>query len=339
VLNKKTNIEDIARQAGVCIGTVSRVINNKGLVHPKTRERIRGIIEKTGYHPSAIGRALVLRQTHTVMLQLHNIADPHCVNLAKRVSQLCRSKGYKMVVGDADYDPAVEMESLQVVQDGSIDGLLVSPLTSPRTLQLYKNLADSGFPVIALMDPVPGTTIPCVKYDDIAAGRMAAEYLLEKGHRHIIYATWQVEFQTVKDRYQGYVDSHRARGLSVREELHCHLPHSLDQVQAPLAATLSLKPSPTAIIALNEMVALACLNALTRLNRRVPQDVALLMFGDLLPQGASVIPITSVALSENELVERAVQLLFERIEQRGNPKPRAAVLETLQPHLVVRDSA
>jgi LacI family transcriptional regulator len=201
------NIRDIAREAGVCIGTVSRVINNKDLVQPQTRERSLQIIEQAGYQPSAVGRALVLRQTRTIMLLLHNIADPHCVNLAKHVSRLCRRNDCKVVVGDSDYDPALEAEALQIVRDGSVDGLLVSPMCSERDLKFYRNLDRSGSPLVSVMDPVPGTAIPRIKSDDLAAGRTATDYLLDKGHRHIIHVTWHMEFQTVKDRYQGYVDS------------------------------------------------------------------------------------------------------------------------------------
>ena len=71
----------------MCIGTVSRVLNNKDRVAPRTRARIQRIVERTGYRPSAAGRALVLRRTHTIMLLLHNIADPHCTSLAKHLSR------------------------------------------------------------------------------------------------------------------------------------------------------------------------------------------------------------------------------------------------------------
>ena len=136
-------IEDIARKAGVCIGTVSRVLNNKDRVHPKTRERIERIIEQTGYRPSAMGRGLVTRRSHNIMLLVHNLADPHCIRLAKNLSRLCRTKGLKLLVGDSDYDPAIEAECLRMLRDGSVDGLVVSPLAGSKNLALYRKLADA----------------------------------------------------------------------------------------------------------------------------------------------------------------------------------------------------
>jgi DNA-binding LacI/PurR family transcriptional regulator len=333
-----TTIHDIARQAGVCIGTVSRVLNNKDRVHPKTRERIQRIIEQTGYRPSAMGRGLVLHRSHSIMLLLHNIADPHCVSLSKHLSRLCRTKGYKMLVGDSDYDPAVEAECLRAVRDGSSDGLLVSPLAGRRNLPVYRKLADSGFPVVAVMDAVPGHRIPCVKYDDLGAGRMATDYLLTKGHRDIAFAGWHTEFQTVRDRYQGHAESHQACQVVLRPELRLQLPKSLTQVRESLAAALGLRASPTAILAENEMVGLACFNALIQLGRRVPDDVAVMVFGDELPEGAAPVPMTAVSLQQSELCQRALALLLEQIHQRGQTT-KSPVVESIRPELVVRESA
>ena len=333
-----TTIHDIARQAGVCIGTVSRVINNKDRVHPETRQRIQRIIDKTGYRPSAVGRALVTRRSQNIMLLVHNIADPHCVSLAKHLSRLCRTQGYRLLIGDSDYEPALEAECLRDVRDGSADGLIVSPLAGRRNLPLYRKLADSGFPVVALMDAVPGVKVACVNYDDLGAGRMATDYLLDKGHRHIAFAGWHTEFQTVRDRIRGYEESHAARKLAVRPELCLQLPRSLSEVRDHLTRLLGLSPAPTAILAENEMVALTCCNALTQLGRRVPQDMAVMVFGDELPEGTAPVPMTAVSCRPGELCERALELLLTQLNSSGAASHASAV-STLAPQLILRASA
>jgi LacI family transcriptional regulator len=335
---ERTTIQDVARAAGVCIGTVSRVLNNKDRVAPRTRARIQRIVERTGYRPSAAGRALVLRRTHTIMLLLHNIADPHCTSLAKHLSRHCRTNGYKMLVGDSDYDPAIEAEFLRAVQDRSVDGLIVSPLAGRRNLPLYGSLVAAHFPTVTVMDSVPGTALPCVKYDDRGAGRMATDYLFDRGHRQIVFAGWHTEFQTVKDRFHGYAASHRARGVTLRSELCLRLPKVLVHTEENLAAALALSSPPTAILAENEMVAVSCLNALALLRRRVPEDVAVMVFGDQIPEGATVIPLTVVSWDESELGKRALGVLVRQID-RGGQRRAEALVETLPPHLIIRQSA
>jgi LacI family transcriptional regulator len=335
---ERATIQDIARAAGVCIGTVSRVLNNKDRVDPRTRARIKRIVERTGYRPSAAGRALVLRRTHTIMLLLHNIADPHCTSLAKHLSRHCRTNGYKMLVGDSDYDTAIEAEFLRALQDRSVDGLIVSPLAGRRNLPLYASFVAAGFPAVTVWDPVPGIAIPCVKYDDVGAGRMATDYLFDRGHRHIVFAGWHTEFQTVKDRFHGYVASHRARGVTVRPELYLRLPKVLVHIEETLAAALAVSSPPTAILAVNEMVAASCLNGLALLRRRVPEDVAVMAFGNQMPEEATGIPMTAVSLGEGELGDRALEVLLRQIGKPGKTQ-KAALVETLLPHLVIRLSA
>lgn len=331
-------IQDIARQAGVCIGTVSRVINNKDRVRPETRRRIQQIIDKTGYRPSALGRGLVTHQSYNVMLLLHNIADPHCVSVAKHLTRCCWSRGYRLLIADSDYEPALEAECLRNLQDRSADGLIVSPLAGRRNLDLYQRLYDSGLPMVAAMDRVPGTRIPCVKYDDVMAGRMATDYLLGRGHRHILFAGWHTEFQTVKDRYQGYVESHTGSGLQLRPDLRLQLPKSLSQARDTLAGTLRIDRPPTALLAENEMVALTCLNALRQLGRGVPESMAVVVFGDQLPEGMAPLPLTVVALPEEQLGERAMELLFLQMEPSA-PRPATAIVEAIRPQLIIRQSA
>jgi len=331
-------IQDIARQAGVCIGTVSRVLNNKDRVHPETRKRIQGIIDKVGYRPNALGRSLVTRKSHNVMLLLHNIADPHCISIAKHLTRACRKQGYRLLVGDSDYEPDLEAACLRDLGDGSADGLLVSPLAGRRNEQLYRRLADSGFPLVSLMDRVPGVNIPCVKYDDIGGARLATDYLLDKGHRDIVFANWHTEFQTVQDRYRGYVKSHTLRKIPVRPELRLQLPRSLGEIRADLVRVLSFPQSPTAILAENEMVALSCCNVLAQLGRRVPQDMAMMVFGEEMPEGVAPVPMTVVTWRQSELCGRAMELLLAQIRGR-NGQFEWAPVTVLPSQLIIRKSA
>jgi DNA-binding LacI/PurR family transcriptional regulator len=335
---RNITIQEVAREAGVCIGTVSRVINGKDRVRPETRERIQEIIERLDYRPSAMGRALVTRRSQNIMALTHNIADPFCVALVKRFGNLCRQNGYKLLVGDSDYDLQIEAECLGMMRDGSVDGLIITPLSGRRNLPLFSSLAASGFPLVSVSMELPGCSVPCVKFDDRKAGRLATDYLLDKGHRRIAFVDWHTEFQTVRDRYQGYLESHAERNLKALSAHHLKLPLSLGETNEKLRAVLSLKTPPTALIAVNEMVALACFNALAQLNLRVPEDVAIIAFGDEFPEGGLPKPMTVVALPEAPLVELAWERLHERL-LTGKKAPSVASVDLVAPELIVRQSA
>jgi LacI family transcriptional regulator len=336
---KKATIHDLAAMAGVCIGTVSRVINNKDKVHPETRQRILELIEQTGYRPSALGRGLVLRRTNNLMLQVPNVADPYSASVAKNVSNYCRAHGYRTFLGDSDYDPAVEAEYLRRAMDGSADGLLISPLPTEENHSHYMDLVRAGFPVVAMDNAVPGVPIRCVKYDDVGGAVMAVDYLFEKGHRKIAYLQWRPAYQTVQDRLLGYAESHKKRGLKVNPEYIVSAPESLPDWNIEVLDKLLRIPNPpTAIFAENELMAMACVSSLVRLGKRIPDDVAVMSFGDALLDHVTPVPLTTIWLHQDEASRKAVQLLLDLIE---NPGQRAGRLEPYvqKPELIVRRSA
>ncbi len=165
---KNITIHEIAEMAGVCIGTVSRVINNKDKVHPQTREKILKLIEQTGYRPSALGQGLRSRCSRCLLLQVPNIADPYSASVAKTISFHCRAAGYKMFLGDSDYDPQTEASYLHRLRDGGVDGLIISPLAGGKNNRLIAALVRDGFPVVAMDNPLPGVQVNSVRYDDYA---------------------------------------------------------------------------------------------------------------------------------------------------------------------------
>jgi LacI family transcriptional regulator len=336
--SKKT-IRNVAEMAGVCIGTVSRVINNKDKVHPETRRRILELIEQTGYRPSALGRGLVLRRTNNVMLQVPNVADPYSSSVAKSVSDHCRGRGFRVLLGDSNYDTAIEAEYLRRARDGSADGLLISPLPVRDNHACFIDLVQSGFPMVAMDNAVPEAPISCVKYDDVAGATIAMDYLFTKGHRHIAYLQWQPAYQTVKDRLHGYAESHERRGLAVNPALIVSQPKSLQEWSVePFKRLLGMSRPPTAILAENEIMALACISALGRLGKRIPEDMALISFGDALLDHVTPVPLTTVWLHQDETSRRAVQLLLDLIDdpQRRSDPPQQYVQK---PELIIRRSA
>ena len=295
-MSKRPTIHDVARLAGVCIGTVSRVINNKDKVLPATRQRILNVIAQTGYRPSAIARGLVTNRTHNILLCTHNIADPYCAAVAKTVRTGSRKLGYGLLLGDSNYDHDTEADYLRRALEGRADGLIIEPLPGTANARRFKELAETGFPIVAIDAQVPGVELNCVKYDDEGIARLATDYLFDKGHRAIAFLQWQSEFQTVKDRYQGYVEGHASHGAAVNADYRVTAPASLQNWDKAIVGRLfELPQPPTAIVAENEIVATLCVNALFRLGKRVPHDVAVVGLGDVLSDAYYPVPMTVVS--------------------------------------------
>jgi DNA-binding LacI/PurR family transcriptional regulator len=336
---KRATIHDVARQAGVCIATVSRVINDKNNVLPETRQRILDVIENTGYRPNAIGRGLVLRRSHNILLEHFCISDPYFVALADGVSQCCHSIRCRMLVADCKWDAAIEAEHLSHVRDGSVDGMIISPLPVRDNIPLFRDLARSGFPIVVIDNPVPTVQLTCVKYDDRAAGAMAMDYLFAKGHRRIAFLQRRHDFHTVRDRRMSYEESIRNQGMAVDPACLVILPFEFNEWDRDVFRRLLALPNPpTALLTENEIVAVATINLLTRMNVRVPNDLAVMGIGDAIQDSLVPVPLTTVSLHPELAAEHAVRLLNELIE---NPRPAGARprRHVQKPSLVVRASA
>lgn len=336
---KKITIHEIAAMAGVCIGTVSRVINNKDKVHPETREKILQLIEQTGYRPSALGQGLRSRVSRCLLLQVPNIADPYSASVAKTISSHCRSVGYKMFLGDSDYNPETEASYLHRLRDGGVDGLIISPLAGGKNNRLIAALVKDGFPVVVMDNRLSGMQVNCVRYDDYAGAVQAMDYLFEKGHRRIVFLQQQTEFQTVRDRHRAFRESFERRGLPLQTDDIITVPPSLKDWDYRILAELLRQPNhPTAILTENEIMASVCISTLERLHQRIPQDVAVIAFGDALIEQFTPVPLTAVALHQEAASRQALDLLLELI---GNPELRTqSPREFLQkPELIIRESA
>lgn len=333
-------IRDVARKAGVCIGTVSRVINNKDRVDPETRARIQALIQEMGYQPSALGRNLALRRTHAILLSVFNIADPYCAQLLKDITRHCREHHYGTLLSDADYDPALEADGLRRLLDGRVDGAIVTPVPTTGNAPYFKRLIAASFPLVLMDNRVPGVKAHCVKYDDAGGTSTAMEYLFGKGHQRIGFFGCHLHFNTVRDRYAAFVKSHQERGIDGWEErsLAQEGGPASGQVAERLAEVLRSPEPPTAILAENELMATTCIHALHAQVRRVPQDVAVLSFGGATSPALAPMPLTSISLHPEKAAEEAVHLLLDLVAhpERRKATPRTVVVK---PELVLGESA
>lgn len=333
----RVSIKDIARRAGVCIGTVSRVVNNLDRVHPQTRARIEAIIRETGYRPSSSGRALVSGKTRNILVVLHNIADPYCAALSREFSREWHARGYQMLLGDSNFDPALEREHVLKARDGGIDGLIVSPCPPLRTnTAIYRQMVRERFPFIAIDNRLGGVKTNCVKYNDVKAATMAVEHLAGRGHREIAFLFARPEFQTIRDRTRGFTLALQRLGLPRREEFLALLPGSPLEASAAILRLMRHKRRPTAILAENEIMALICMNTVLQDGIRVPDDLAIIAVGDTLSPSFLPIPLTTINLRHDHLCRIAVERLSHQME---SPSPdRSPRVETVEPDLVLRAS-
>ncbi|MDI2129399.1 LacI family DNA-binding transcriptional regulator [Yinghuangia seranimata] len=332
----KVGIKDVARQAGVSVGTVSNVINNPELVSDDTRIRVRAAIERLGYVRSDTARQLRAGQSRIVAMLVLDLANPFFAEVAKGAERALRDADLGVMVCNSAGSTSEESEYLSLFAEQRVRGVLVTPAdTSGRAVE---TLRSRGIPFVLVDRSLPADQGCSVSIDDVLGGSMAVRHLLSAGHRRIAYVGGPMHLAQVRDRYAGGLEAVREAGLGDD----AFLPLDSDRLDVSAgrdagARLLGLAPRPTAVFCANDLLALGVLQSLYAAGVRVPHDIALVGYDDIEFAAAAAVPLTSVRQPAARIGRTAAELLLQ--ETDGAEAAHTHQRIVLQPELVVRDSS
>ncbi|PDV99720.1 LacI family DNA-binding transcriptional regulator [Candidatus Chloroploca asiatica] len=306
-------IRDVARVAGVGLGTVSRVINNSPLVSQATRQRVLDVIAELRYNPSQIARSFSLGKTLTVATIAPFFTRPSVVERLRGIEAALASGGYALVVFNVETRARRDNCLRDVPRSQRADGLLIISL-APQPDEVLA-LQETRLPVVlidAYADSLPGVTI-----DDVAGGALATEYLIALGHRRIgfigdlIADEMSFNFTSSRHRLEGYQQALVAAGIPPRDEYQRHGLHGRYEARVLARDLLELPEPPTALFAASDTQAMGVLEAARDLNLAVPDQLSVIGFDDI--DVAEYLGLTTIRQLLFESGERGVELLLKRI--------------------------
>jgi LacI family transcriptional regulator len=324
---------DVAREAGVSLMTVSRVINNKGDVKAETRQLVLSIIERLGYRPSAVARSLATQRTGTLGLVVPDVGNPFFSGVARGAEDQAYAEGYNVFLCNTNEDPQREMAALRSLEEKRVDGLV---LCSSRLAEAVLLPLLGRHPAAVLVNRrLPGDGIGAVLIDDEAGCRMATEHLLRAGHRAIGLLAGPAASYSGRQRALGYRAALAAADLPYDP---ARVRNCTAFVEGGLTAARELllaSPELTALVCYNDLVAVGTLQACAELGRRVPDDLAVAGFDDI-PLVDQITPaLTTCHVPRHDLGVQAMRLLLGRIN--GCPDECRDIV--LPVELVIRASA
>ena len=274
-------IRDVARLAGVGVGTVSRVLNNHPSVRPETRARVLEAIQALNYRPNPSARRLSLRKTLTIGVIVPFITNPSVIERLRGIIVGIESTEYDLIIYNVETLQHRDRYFHEVPRRERVDGLLIISLMPDD--DDVREFQEAQVPVV-LVDTIH-SGVPSVAVDDVAGGRMATEHLIALGHRRVaflgdVYPN-PFRFTSSYYRYLGYAHALADAGIPLRDEYVVTGEHSR-QVAFDLAyQLLSLPEPPTAIFAASDNQALGVWAAAKSLGVRIPEDVSLVGYDDL----------------------------------------------------------
>lgn len=327
------SIRDVAREAGVSVGTVSNVLNRPDIVSSPTVERVVAAIEKLGFVRNDAARQLRVGRSRSIGLVVLDMRNPFFTDLAFGAQREAITQGHTVLLGGSDESSDREATVLDLFEEQRVSGILISPVRTDLT-RLWR-LRESGTPVVLVDRGSSDQSFSSVSVNDVEGGRIAVRHLLDLGRRRLAFIGGPLDIEQVAHRLEGAQAVVAERSDASLRVLPTHALTVLEgrRVGEQIAA-MPAAERPDAVFAANDLLALGALQALVMTGRlRVPDDIALVGYDDIDFAASAVVPITSVQQPATEIGTRAVQLLLQEASGRA---PREQV--TFEPRLVVRAS-
>ncbi|WP_084265889.1 LacI family DNA-binding transcriptional regulator [Actinomadura macra] len=338
----QTSIREVARRAGVSVGTVSNVLNRPDLVAEATRDRVRAAIEELGFVRNESARRLRQRPERTAGefgdeprrafgVVVEDLTNPYATDVVRGAEQALNAAGHDALWLSSDHSPAKERRSLELLEDQRAAGVLIIPvgLDSGDIARLRV----AGLSVV-LIDR-DGQDVCSAQVDHVAGGEIAAAHLLGLGREHVAFVTGAPEPRPCVERRDGAARTLVEAGFGKPNTL---VQDALSPAEGQVAAQriMAMTPLPDGVFCANDLLAIGLINELTRLGVRVPQDIAVIGYDDIELAASAAVPLTTVRQPRRELGEEAAELAMAEIREGKSHQHRQVVLT---PELVIRESA
>ncbi len=327
-------IKDVAKLAGVSISTVSAALNGSANVSPELVERIRAAVETLNYTPSAMARGLKRGVTKLIGLLVADITNPFFSELMEVIESEAQRLGYALILANSAQDVEKERAYLRLMQSHRVDGLIVtvSGAASRDTMMEFQR---TRIPTVLIDRTFPGLSYDCVMLDNHSAAVAALELAIGLGHRRIGLIGGPPGVSSAEERLAGYRDALQAAGLPFDPALVADGDFTIQGGHDATRRLMTLPSPPTAIFSANNSTAIGMMRCIAEMKLRCPDDVSVMTIDDFPWAEAFTPRLTTVAQPLREMGRRAIRLLIDRIERRGEP---AVTRHIFQPRLCVRDS-
>lgn len=338
---RRATLRDIAAALDLSVNTVSRALADKDAVSEQTRALIRAEAERQGYVPNAMARSLVVGSAMVLGLVITNPSNPFFATLISTVEQHARARGYSLVLLATEESLDVERRAVDALLRWRVDGAIV--VAVQQGAEHWKRLHASGMPLVLVNRDIPELGCDFVGVDYEGGAYDATIHLLERGARRVHLLEEDLAITPVDDRIAGFRRALRERGViedsvirvPTRRRESTALPWRPDDAYHAAQRLIPELDSGSAIVVGNDYFALGVYRAVAEAGRTIPDDVAVMGYGDH-PFSAYLRPsLSSVRLPTAEIGATAVDLLLRRLKEAP---PRQPERVHVAPSVVVRAS-
>ena len=331
---KRPTVKDVAREARVSIATVSRAMSRPEDVKAETRDHVLEVMKRLGYRANQAAGDLRRGRSKTLLVLVSEITNAFFAEFFKGIEEEARAHGYVLLIGDTSEDAESERAFSEMLLMNKAGGLIMN------TNGFLENLLPSDPSGAYLGPPVVSCgghkeiDLPTVRTDDVLGGRLAANHLIELGHRDIAQVCGPLQTNGFQRRHHGFRQTLKTAGLPVSEDREFFGPLSVQYGIDSAQKILALNELPTAVFVHNDETATGLLHGLLSAGIRVPEDISVIGYDDM-PYAAIFNPtLSSVRLPRRQWGQLACRKLIAILNEADSGKSPVII----EPELVVRAS-
>lgn len=330
-------MKDIARDLGVSVVTVSKVLRNHSDISAVTRKRVLQRMKELNYQPNPAARTLVTGRTNLIGLIVPDLVHPFFSEVAKGISARLRSHEYSLIIASSEDDASLERREIEQMLARRVDALIIaSTQSSSDTVQ---RIQDLGTPYVLLDRRIAGVSANFVGIDDVMAGTMAVTHLIEIGCKTIAHIGGS-DVSTAVDRQSGYSIALARHSMSLPPEYIVKYGRGDNSGDVAgyngMKRLLQLDPRPDGVFCLNDPVAMGAMRAIAEAGLRIPADIAIVGCGNVHYDDLLIVPLTSIDQDSYNLGASAAKMAMSIIKRKPDGAPKSLIMPA---KLVIRASS
>jgi DNA-binding LacI/PurR family transcriptional regulator len=330
-------IKDVAKQAGVSHSTVSRALHGSPLLPDETVERVRQVAVEMGYFPSAAARSLRTNRSQALGVIVSAIDDPFFSEILQGIEETAQGQGYSMLIAASQRDPEREQAIVQDMRERQVDGLIIC--SASFSAEQRRKLLEYGIPIVVVNNQAAEEYRYSIYHDDVDGSRQVTRHLIELGHKRIAYLGNSLSGRTTQDRLSGFRQEMKAAGLKIPAGYAFEVPGGSpkDGLKA-VDHFLDLPKRPTALFCFNDLLAIGALKGLAAAKIRVPADLSVAGFDNILFSAYTDPPLTTLDQPKHSIGAQAAHLILGLLDPADGDGAPAQKIQRLKGKLLVRKS-
>ena len=311
---KKATIKEVAKRAGVCISTVSRVLNNNYPVSDQIKENVLAAIHELDYQPNGIARSLKSRRTDTIGVIVADISNTFFMQMAKGIESVVNNHGYNLIIASTSEKEEKELKILKTLSEKRVDAIIISSCSTNG--RYIKELTEKGLPMVLIDRKIPSLSLDSIVEDNFSASYKLVDYLISNGHEKISILNGLNFVSSGLERFEGYKKALKDNGIKVRDEYTLEGAFQKENAYEKVKELLDKfdrKQLPTAIFAANNLMAEGAMIALSEKGLRIPEDISLVSFGDISSPELVKPRLTVISQKAFDMGQKAGEIVIKRI--------------------------